>query len=272
MNWRQNKQIELKYRRSLQRINKKIMDAVRGLKTVKEIKSALHKVYKSIMFRNIANKIANRFVTNANTIDARTWREAARAGSKSKQIYKALQETLNTNIGHTVDQQILKNANLIKTLPLELSKEITKFVGTKTYEGIRPEEIAETLQGKIFQYTRARAGTIARTESSKAMTALTEARSKDIGVSWYVWLSAKDQRVRKAHKHMQGVLVNWNDPPSPEALVNERDVGKYSAGNIYNCRCFPRPLISFENVKWPCKVYHNGSITKMSELQFKKIM
>ncbi|MBZ9633063.1 phage minor head protein [Clostridium sp. FP1] len=272
MDWQQNKQIELKYRRSLQRVNKKIMDAIKGLQTVEQINSALHKVYNSGMFQILANSIANRFVTSANIIDAKTWRDAARAGSKSKKIYEALQKTLNTNIGRTVDRQILKNANLIKTLPLTLSKELTKFISTKTYEGIRASEIAETLEGKIFQYTHARANTIARTESSKAMTALTEARSKDVGVNWYVWKSASDQRVRNAHKHMQGVLVRFDDPPSPEALVGEKDVGNYNAGNIYNCRCFPRPLISLENVKWPCKVYYNSTITSMSKLQFQKIM
>lgn len=272
MNWRQNKQIELKYRASLQRINKKIMDAVRGLKTVKEINAALHKVYKSKMFQNLANRIANRFVTNANTIDALHWRQAARQASKSRQIYEALQKTLQTNIGKTVDAQIFKNANLIKTLPLNLSQELTKFISTKTYEGIRPEDIAETLEGKIFQYTHARASTIARTESSKAMTALTEARSLDVGVNWYVWKSSKDQRVRPAHKNMQEVLVRFDDPPSPEELVGEKNAGHYNAGNIYNCRCWPRPLIRLENVSWPCKIYYDGSITSMSKLQFQKIM
>lgn len=272
MNWRQNKQMELKYRRSLQRVNKKIMDAIKGLQTVGQINSALRKIANSKMFQTLANSIANKFVTSANIIDAQTWRDAARAGSKSKKIYEALQKTLNTHIGRTVDQQILKNAKLIKTLPITLSKELTNFIGTKTFEGIRPEEIAVTLEGKIFQYTHAKANTIARTESSKAMTALTEARSKDVGVYWYVWKSSKDQRVRNAHKHMQDVLVRFDDPPSPEALVGEKDVGKYNAGNIYNCRCFPRPLISLENVNWPCKVYYNGSITSMSKLQFQNII
>lgn len=272
MDLKQNKQIELKYRRSLQRINKKIMDAIKGLTNLKDIKAALHKVYSSRMFQNVANRIANRFVTNANTVDAKTWRQAARSGSKSKLLYDELQKALKTNVGKTVNEQILKNAELIKTLPLSLSQELTKFVATKTYAGIRPEEIAETLQGKIFQYSNARASTIARTESSKAMTALTEARCKDIGVEWYQSKSSKDQRVRRAHKNMEDVLVSFDDPPSPEALVNEKDVGHYSAGNIYNCRCFPRPLIRLDNVSWPCRVYYNGKIINMTREQFKKIM
>jgi SPP1 gp7 family putative phage head morphogenesis protein len=273
MDWQQNKKLELKYRTSLQKICKMITNAVRGLQTVEDINRVLQNIYHSKVYQNLAYSIAKRFVTNANIIDAKTWREAARANSKSKVIYEALKKTLNTNIGITIDQKILENASLIKTLPSDLSKEITKFTATKTYAGLRASEIAEILEGKMFQYTHARANTIARTESSKAMTALTEARSRDVGVNWYVWKTANDgKRVRESHRNMQGVLVRFDDPPSPEALVNERNVGHYNAGNIYNCRCFPRPLISLDNVKWPCRVYYRGAIQTMTKKQFESIM
>jgi len=272
MDWNKSKKIELFYRELLRKIVRMINNSIIGAKDHLEMNRALHNIAKSKDYQAYANIIASRFITNANIIDSKTWREASRANGKSKMIYEALQKTLGSNIGRTIDQQILENANLIKTLPLTLSKELTKFISTKAYEGIRASEIAETLEGKIFQYTHARANTIARTESSKAMTALTEARSKDVGVNWYVWKSASDQRVRNAHKHMQGVLVKFDDPPSPEELVHEKNVGHYNAGNIYNCRCFPRPLISLENVTWPCKVYYHGAIVSMSKLQFKKVM
>lgn len=58
-------------------------------------------------------------------------------------------------------------------------------------------------------------------------------------------------RVRKSHRIMEGVLVNWNMPPSPERLAGEKDVGNYHAGNIWNCRCYPEPLISVDDIRWP---------------------
>lgn len=273
MDWQQNNKIELFYREMLRKVIRMISNSVSGVKDYFEMNRALQNIARSEDYQKLADIIARRFVTSANTIDAKTWREAARAGSKSRQIYEELQKTLGTHIGNTIDQQVLNNANLIKTLPLELSKQITKFVSTQVYAGIRASETAEILEGKIFQYTRARANTIARTESSKAMTALTEARSKDVGVNWYIWKTANDgKRVRESHRNMQGVLVRFDNPPSPEALIHEHNVGHYNAGNIYNCRCFPRPLISLDNVKWPCRVYYNGTITKMTKEQFKKIM
>ena len=67
---------------------------------------------------------------------------------------------------------------------------------------------------------------------------------------------------------MNDVLVSWNNPPSPELLVKEKDVGRYHAGNIWNCRCYSEPLIDIDDVKWPHKVYINGSIQKMSKARF----
>ena len=69
---------------------------------------------------------------------------------------------------------------------------------------------------------------------------------------------------------MEGVLVNWNDPPSPEKLIGEKDVGKYHAGNIWNCRCYSAPLLEIDDVKWPHEVYMNGKIKKMNRKEFEK--
>ena len=71
---------------------------------------------------------------------------------------------------------------------------------------------------------------------------------------------------------MEGVLVCWNDPPSPEKLINEKFVGYYHAGEIYNCRCYPQPIVKLNFVKWPAKVYYQGKIQRMSRKQFEEIL
>ena len=67
---------------------------------------------------------------------------------------------------------------------------------------------------------------------------------------------------------MEGVLVNWNDPPSPEKLVGEKPVGNYHAGNIWNCRCYPEPVVEPDWLPNRVKVYHDGQIEAMGKLQF----
>ena len=186
----------------------------------------------------MAQTMARRMITNFNDANVKTWREAAREGSRSREIFEVLHAEImgSSNVAIAVRNRIQENANLIVTLPLNVSKEVTKFVGTKAYEGLRSTETAKILHGKISEYTRARATLIARTETSKAMTALTEARSLDNGIQWYIWRTANDGlRVRESHRLMKDVLCRFRDPPNPEGLNGEKDVGHYNAGNIYNC-------------------------------------
>lgn len=236
------------------------------------INKALHNLYQSKAYQELAEDTARRFVTMGNTIDAKTWREAAKGGSINPKFIKTLNNNLYSNVGVMVEIKVEENASLIKTLPLNIAEHITQYTKTQAYKSIRASEISKHLQLKVAGYSKASGDTIARTESSKAMTALTEARSKDFGVNWYQWRTADDgKRVRNSHRHMEGVLCRWDDPPSPEALVGERDVGKYNAGNIYNCRCYPSPLVTLARVKWPAKVYYQGIIQMMTREHFERI-
>lgn len=220
----------------------------------------------------MAEIIALKFVTLCNSTDAKTWKEAAKGGSNNTKIIELLNKNLNGRIGAAVNQKVLDNARYIKTLPLNIAEQVTDFTKSQAYKGIRASEIAKEIQYKVDSYSKARADLIARTEASKAMTALTEARARDVGVNWYQWRTADDARVRNSHSHMEGVLVKWDDPPSPERLAGERSVGNYNAGNVFNCRCYPSPLVTLNRVSWPAKVYFQGKIQNMTKEQFEKIM
>jgi SPP1 gp7 family putative phage head morphogenesis protein len=238
---------------------------------LEEINRALFSLYNSKAYHNLADVIAERFVTLGNTIDSKTWREAARGGSQGNEIYELLYKNISGNVENAIHQKVIENAQLIKTLPLKISEDITTFVQSETFKGTRSSEIAKILKLRVSDYSKAKADTIARTESSKAMTALTEARAKDVGVNWYTWRTADDGRVRNSHAHMEGVLCRWDDPPAPEELIGKKSVGKYNAGNIYNCRCYPSPLVTLSRTVWPAKVHISGKIITMSKAEFEKI-
>ena len=73
---------------------------------------------------------------------------------------------------------------------------------------------------------------------------------------------------------MDDVIVPWNSPPSPELLTNlppAKGNAYYHAGEIYNCRCYPEPLLEVSDVRWPHKVYYLGKIQTMTRQQFEKI-
>lgn len=224
-------------------------------------------------FNSFVYSAVRRMVTPLAIQNMKTWRKAAKKSTKNPYLYKLLMREINNGLKNDINIQIEENANLIKTLPTDVAKKVTKDIEEMALKGMRASEIAKVIREQTDKHSRASAKLIARTEVSKTTTALTKARCDNLDLHWYVWRTAEDgDRVRKSHRIMEGVLVNWNEPPSPEALAGEKSVGNYHAGNIWNCRCYPEPLIEIDDISWPHKVYTNGKIQTMGKMQFEQIM
>lgn len=224
-------------------------------------------------FNSFVYSAVRRMVTPIAIQNMKTWRKAAKKSTKNPYLYKLLMREINNGLKNDINIQIEENANLIKTLPTDVAKKVTKDIEEMALKGMRASEIAKVIREQTDKYSRASAKLIARTEVSKTTTALTKARCDNLDLHWYVWRTMEDgDRVRKSHRIMEGVLVNWNEPPSPEALAGEKSVGNYHAGNIWNCRCYPEPLIEIDDISWPHKVYTNGKIQTMGKMQFEQMM
>ena len=225
-------------------------------------------------FKRYCYLASKRMVTPVANINAQTWRQAARRSTKSRLIYKSLVQNINSGLDQSIAEQIERNAQTISTSPLDVSRKVTR----KIYEGTISGKRASTLTKEITQFTReysrASAKLIARTEVSKTQTAITRSRSANLRINWYVWRTEEDQKVRDSHRTMDDVIVPWNSPPSPELLTNlppAKGNAYYHAGEIYNCRCYPEPLLEVSDVRWPHKVYYLGKIQTMTRQQFEKI-
>ena len=224
-------------------------------------------------FNSFVYSAVRRMVTPIAVQNMRTWRMAAKKATRNTYLYRLLMREINQGLKSDIEIQIEENANLIKTLPTDVAKKVTKDISDMALKGMRATEIAKVIREQTDKHSRASAKLIARTEVSKTTTALTKARCDNLDLHWYVWRTMEDgDRVRKSHRIMEGVLVNWNEPPSPEALAGEKSVGNYHAGNIWNCRCYPEPLIEIDDISWPHKVYTNGRIQTMGKMQFEQMM
>lgn len=224
-------------------------------------------------FNSFVYSAVRRMVTPIAVQNMRTWRMAAKKVTKNPGLYRMLMSEINQGLKSDIEIQIEENASLIKTLPTDVAKKVTKDISDMALKGMRASEIAKVIREQTDKHSRASAKLIARTEVSKTTTALTKARCDNLDLHWYVWRTMEDgDRVRKSHRIMEGVLVNWNEPPSPEALAGEKSVGNYHAGNIWNCRCYPEPLIEIDDISWPHKVYTNGKIQTMGKMQFEQMM
>jgi SPP1 gp7 family putative phage head morphogenesis protein len=269
--WEPKRRIETNYAQSLANFLKSLWKMALGLEDPLEIENIFRYVVLTDNFKKLAEAAATKMVTSLFTDAGRTWRTAARENARGRELYQALQNELMGPVGDRVFDEITRNAELIRTLPLDTAEYINRHIRNEVINGKRASDIAREIKELFPQKSRARAELIARTEVSKINTALTKARCENIGIEWYVWRTEKDARVRESHRLMEGVIIRWSDPPSPEELANERSYGNYHAGNIFNCRCYPEPLTRVELIQWPHKVYIGSKIQTVTRAQFERI-
>lgn len=252
---------------------KSLSESLTDLEDVEEILSRIRAFTYDPKFTDYANAEALKMVTHLFSDSGRTWRQAARTNSRGRLIYQALQRELQGPIGADLRFQVERNAAQIKSLPLDIAKQVNEHVLREAMKGTRSSEIAQQIKEYFPEASQAKANLIARTEVSKTSTALTRARCHYVGADWYVWRTSEDSRVRSSHAIMDGVIVKWSTPPSPESLDGEsRTYGNYHAGDFFNCRCFAEPVIDLDLIIWPAKVYYGGRIQRMTRIQFEKIM
>lgn len=221
------------------------------------------------LLADIASRIAARMVTQVRTDNARSWREAARKASRGRQIYQALKLEMAGDVGVRVHEIVTANAQLIRSIPADVREMATREVAEWQMQGLRPEAIAKKLQQRIPQLTRNKAKLIAFTETGKAVTAMTRVRAESVGIEWGQWITSEDSRVRQSHRNLDKVLMRFDDPPQPEALVHERStLGRGLAGEFPRCRCDMLPLVSLDQISWPARIYASGSIRRMTRAQF----
>jgi SPP1 gp7 family putative phage head morphogenesis protein len=270
--WTPRRRIEEEYKRRIFALISKYL-AIPNQSTLGAINEALvgfKATFRS--FEESAYAIAARMATQVKIENARSWREAARRGSRGRLIYEAIASERQGPLEDRLAELIAENARLITSIPGKVRESVVREIYAQQATGVRASVIAEYLRRRIPQLTQGQAALVARTETSKSAMALTRVQSEQIGVEWYLWATSEDARVRPSHAHMDKVLVNWNDPPSPEALVGIRStLGKYHAGNCPNCRCDAYPLLDVRDITWPHRVYLLGRIRSMTMAQFREL-
>lgn len=267
--FRPQRRIEKRYAAAINTILKGLYRRLSGARSPFQMLEVIRGFARSPTMNKAAREAAQAMVTNLLKDGARGWRQAARRGSKGKMIHQALKGEIKGN--EAFYAIISQNAKLIQTVPETMAERLSAKMAKGQIAGKRPEELMKDIQREFPHLSAVQARRIARTETSKASTAITRVRSESAGLSWYVWCTSDDSRVRDSHAKMDGVIVSWKDPPSPEELVREPSYGHYHAGEIFNCRCYAAPLISTDDVTWPHKVYYMGRIQSLTLAQFKRI-
>jgi SPP1 gp7 family putative phage head morphogenesis protein len=234
---------ETEYARALRKIARHVDDIVRGfapadgiswnpldLRRLAEILDGY-----SVILEPWAATQANRILTEVARRDAVAW------AKHGKEIGRLLHREIQTApidlaMSRMRDEQI----RLIQSLPTEAAERVHDLTLEGLSGGTRWEEIAKEIM-RTGEVTRSRANTIARTETGRAATTLTQIRAEHIGSPGYWWRAVMDADTRPRHRELNGQFILWSQPP----VVTEpgqREVRAH-AGAWVNCRCTPEPVI-----------------------------
>jgi SPP1 gp7 family putative phage head morphogenesis protein len=149
-------------------------------------------------------------------------------------------------IGTEVQQLLQGQVDLITSLPWDAARRVQEASLEAMATGARyperaaqiEEQLAEIHPQETEAWLRSRATLIARTETARAASVLTQARAQHIGSESYIWKTAGDARVRPSHKKLNGSSQRWDAPPLSDLPDHHSHPGQ-----IWNCRCVALPIV-----------------------------
>ncbi len=230
-----SRKVESEYAAKLKQVARQIGEIVKGfapgtLEDFFQLRLALTRYTE--LLTPWARKMASRIVEEISRKDASAWIEHGR--SMGRELAKEIQQAPT---GEVMRKMMGEQVELITSLPRDAAERVHKLTLEGIAGGGRAEAIAEEIE-RTGHVTRSRAMLIARTETARTASLLTQARAQYVGSTHYVWRSAEDADVRPLHRKLNGKVFAWDDPPvSGES--GERSI----PGAIYNCRCYPEPIV-----------------------------
>lgn len=229
--------IERHYARQLRKIARHVGDIIGAFPpgdpaAVPVIKRTLEGYSETIT--GWATLTAAQMLSAVEKADTVAWR--ARTAEMGTQIRREI-ETAPT--GQIMRAMLAEQVTLIKSIPTEAAQRVQDLTIAGIEDSSRSTEIAQEI-ARSQDVAASRATLIARTETARSASKLTESRARHVGSEGYIWRTSNDSDVRESHRQMNGKYVRWDEPPTlSDGTVTH-------AGQIYNCRCYPEPVIADE--------------------------
>jgi len=167
-----------------------------------------------------------------------------------QQTYKRGAETIlaDLGIGIAFDLQAhpaaLARLEYTLTQVTRINATVDKQLRTALLEGVNAGEGLEGLRGRVenvFEVSRGRARTIARTEVGKTFNTSRFHTMRDQGIKKIEWLSSRDADVRDSHWGVDSEVIDVGEAFS-NGLAYPQDPGG-PPGEVINCRCVALPVV-----------------------------
>ena len=196
------------------------------------------------------------------------WRKFYEVARKKHII--AIPSTYSEYENQMMSAMVKHNFTMIKSIPQEMRKILEhKYTSTLIEEVAKGNLPRGSFQKQLAAHGAKKAKLIARTETAKLQSAMTQERATNLGSIVYEWVASMDKRTRQSHKEMDGVICFWR----PDAQKPLRDNMRGNAGEFPNCRCYPNPILDESDLNksnYQVYDYRIDKIIKMSKKELLK--
>jgi SPP1 gp7 family putative phage head morphogenesis protein len=193
------------------------------------------------------HKVISRFAVNITRTGASNFRTKvtqSRLPAKAKQAaidaaYPTVNVLANDKLRRRVLKTLRENVKLIKGLEDETYARLNRTFQRAIRKGWSPERLEKTLQSRWYRdgdgpiFSESRARLIVRDQTLKLEQAIQREQFEEAGLSYYIWRTVGDDRVRPTHQNNDGRVFSWAKP-SPITGHPGHDI---------NCRCSPEIII-----------------------------
>lgn len=161
------------------------------------------------------------------------------AGFEKSARALAIEPTLTPKVKEVLREEYSENIKLfVKNFTASEIASLRGETEKNATAGYRFDRLAETIQDR-YKTSAAKAEFLARQETSLFMSKYHEARYGQAGVTRYIWRTSRDSRVRDSHRHLEGKVFFFGQPP----IVDKINGRRAQPGEDFGCRCMAEPIL-----------------------------
>ena len=170
----------------------------------------------------------------------------------------AINPTISEESRRRIEQDYLKTEQLpikvslsntydkrVKSYAKDFSTEIVDKMRSKLHEqilgGALQKELQATVAKDLGLESKRRIQFIAQQETQLLMSNVHKNQAIQAGSKSYKWVTQGDGLVRETHKHLNGTIQDWDNPP----IVDEKTGRRAHPRQDYRCRCSHRTILEF---------------------------
>lgn len=196
-----------------------------------------YKTAKLKVFLSNGEKIVKKWLNKARRLTDRSIKEV---------LYEMAGQKIAVNYDKSYDESlklmIERNVQLITNATSQTLTNIENIVFDSMTTGEGWKGIQDTLKNQK-EISRKRIKLIARDQTAKTNQALSELTQREVGVKFFMWRTAQDERVSKGyggHKQLNNKIYKWGDTDDYPIIDSYGNRGLPSQRP--NCRCIAKPV------------------------------